>query len=196
MKNNIWLLFTMAFVMVSATLHAEEAVPLGAGNIAVKVDRLNFTDSDLKPSDEGTYVGLEGYMNVAKNIYTGLEVGFLNPCDYMDIIKQELTFVPVELNAKYISSITPCLIMDGGMGISYNYCELKLSDYTGSSSNSDWVLGGQVFADLNYTIDQFFMGLNAKYQWTEAATDLAGINFAGSIKFTNWRIGGQVGIKF
>ena len=196
MKKMMWVLFTITLVMISGPLYAQAEAPLGDGNLSVKVDYLEFTKNNTKPTENGTYVGLEGYLNLSRNIYAGMEVGYMNTSGSMSIFDQELTYVPVEINAKYVYQIIPSVAVDGGLGISYNYCKLELSDYTGSNSDTDWVIGGQVFADINYINDRFFAGLNAKYQLTENADGLYGINFGDSIKFTNWRIGGQVGVKF
>ena len=190
------ILFTITLAMISGPLYAQETGPLGAGSLAVKVDYLGFTESSLKPSEDGTYVGLEGYMNLSGDTYAGMEIGYMNASGCMSILEQELTYIPVEFNAKHVFQIMPSVAVSGGFGISYNYCELELSDYTGTYSDTEWVFGGQVFADINYTHERFFAGLNGKYQVTEDADDLYGINFGGSVELTNWRIGGQVGVRF
>jgi hypothetical protein len=43
--------------------------------------------------------------------------------------------------------------------------------------------------DLNYTMNQFFIGVNTKYQLTE---DFKDFNY----NYNNWRIGGQLGVMF
>jgi hypothetical protein len=200
MKNlfSFSLVVIVAFVMTSTVFAAEKA-PLGIGNISVKLDYINFTDNALDNSDvdKGFYVGLEGYGEIVHNLYLGAEVGYANPDGSVDIAgihaNTEVTFVPVELNLKYAVKAAPNMAIDFGAGVSYNYVKEEASasafGFTGSSSIDDWLFGGQFFADLNYTIGQFFLGINAKYQLTENFKDF-------NYHYNNWRVGGQIGIMF
>ena len=43
--------------------------------------------------------------------------------------------------------------------------------------------------DLIYKSDPFFCGVNAKYQITEDGDDVG-------IEFSNWRVGGLIGVLF
>lgn len=172
MKKIIFFLLIMAVVLTSSSIYAAQKSPLGLGNIAVKLNYISFTADD----DTGIYVGLEGYGEIRPSLYLGAEVGYANSISETDI------FVPIELNLKYAIKTTPDFVIDMGAGGSYNYVEEE-------DSGNDWLFGIQFFADLNYTIDKFFIGVNAKYQRTE--------HFKDSMKdFNNWRFGGQIGIMF
>ena len=195
----------MAFLMVSTSVYAQQRkAALGLGNIALKVDYISFTEDDWKDLDveNGLYVGLEGYGQIASNLYLGAEIGYANPDGQVRLFNPffgtvnadtDLTYVPVELNLKYAIEVAPNLVMDFGAGVSYNYTKVEISALGTSADEDDWLFGGQFFADLNYKIGQFFIGINAKYQMTQ---DLEINDIDTDVSADNWRIGGQVGIIF
>jgi hypothetical protein len=202
MKRCFLFLLVVSFVLAFSSAYAEmrgpSRAPLGFGNFALKVDYIDFTDSDLEDLDVDTaaYVGVEGYGLIAPNLYLGIEVGYANPdgsargFDYD--IDTDVTFAPSELNLKYAVNASPNLVIDFGAGISTTYVEIEQTVTTPDGiifiSDSDWLFGGQFFVDMNYTANQFFMGINAKYHLTE--------DFEDFTNFSNWRIGGQLGIRF
>ena len=197
MKKFILLCLVGVFVMAPMVAFAQEKAPLGAGNLAVKVDYIQFTEDDLEDADvdSGLYLGVEGFAELVSNVYLGAEVGyaFIQSGDFFEIdfgdrLDVDLTYVPVEVNLKYAAEATPGLIVDFGAGISYNYAEIEFSNGE-SDSEDDWLFGGQFFVDLNYTFDYFFLGINGKYQITEDFED-------SDTSFDNWRIGGQIGVLF
>jgi len=165
--------------------------------MGVKVNYLNFTDQLVEDFDnnEGLYIGFEVYSAIAPNIYLGAEIGYANPTGTIysewERIHTEVTFVPLELNLKYAVQTSPGLVIDFGAGISSNYVEEeeRVFGYFGHGSRDDWLFGGQFFMDVNFTMQQFFIGLNAKYQATE---DFRDYNY----NYNNWRIGGQIGLIF
>lgn len=108
-------------------------------------------------------------------------------------VDTEVTFVPIELNLKYAFDAAPNFVVDLGAGASYNYIKGKLTVDGISGDENDWLLGGQVFADLNYRSGAFFLGINAKYQTTE---DFEIKNTGYKLSGNNWRVGGQIGIMF
>ncbi len=192
----------IAFVLVSTTVYAAERAPLGKGNIALKLDYLQFTEDDLDDLDAntGAYVGIEGYTYIAPNLYLGAEVGYANPEGEAKLstffgsvdVDTEIDYIPIEVNLKYtLEAILPNLVIDLGAGVSYNYARAEVTVGSGFASESDddihWLLGAQCFTDLNYKINEFFVGINGKYQITEDFED---------VNFNNWRIGGQIGIMF
>jgi len=186
------LLISLLLVMVfgSSSVYAAEKVLLGAGNLAFKVDYINFVDKDMEDldTDSGAYFGIETYGHVTdalQNLYVGVEVGITNIDGKVSGTDTELTFVPIELNLKYALKITPEMIIDIGAGPSINYGKVEVASF----SDDDWMLGGQAFVDLNYKLYQFFVGINAKYQIMEDFKD-------SDLMFRNWRVGGQVGIMF
>jgi hypothetical protein len=189
--------------MTSAAFGAEKVL-IGNGNIALKMDYLQFTENALEDldNDECFYIGLEAYNKITPNLYIGMEVGYATSEGSARVINTELesvkadtevTFVPIELNLKYALDITPRLAVDFGAGPSYNWMKEDISGTRISSPGDDWLWGGQFFADLNYKIDRFFIGINAKYQFTE---DFEIDDDGTDVNANNWRIGGQVGIMF
>jgi hypothetical protein len=208
MKKAMLFCLIGAFVMTSTVVSAQEnqeKAPLGVGNLALKVDYIAFTENDLEDADidSGLYLGIEGYGEIVPNLYLGAEVGWANPDgDVFGIVDTELTYIPVEVNLKYAAELSPQFIIDVGAGVSYNYAKIELDAAIGtfedietgeelgaSIDESEWLFGGQFFVDLNYTFDQFFLGINGKYQITEEGDDL-------EVSFDNWRIGGQIGFFF
>jgi hypothetical protein len=185
MKKVMLLCLIGAFLMTCTVVRAQETAPLGAGNLALKVDYISFTEDDLEDADldSGVYLGLEGFGEITPNLYLGLEVGYA----FVDEGKfdLDLTYVPVELNLKYAAEVSPQFVIDFGAGVSYNYAKIEDHDF----DEDDWLFGGQFFVDLNYTFDCFFLGVNGKYQLTEEGDDF-------DVSFDNWRIGGQIGYSF
>lgn len=195
MKRLFLFSLIMAFLAGSTAAYAAQKASLGIGNIAVKADYISFTADEMEGSDTdtGLYLGIEGYGKIAPNLYLGAEIGYTNPNGNALGFDTELTFMPIELNLKYAVESTPNLAVDFGIGASYNYVEEKASGYGVSVSIDDWVFGGQIFADLNYKMDMFFIGINAKYQIT-GEPEYMGIK--AGYDYSNWRIGGQVGLMF
>ena len=178
--------------------------------VSLKVDYLKFTESEMEDFDteSGPYVGLDAYARIASNLYLGGEVGYYNsdgserlflydPTSDLLLffdVDTEMTYMPVELNVKYKvgdSKNTGSLVL--GAGISYNYMNLEINALGLSVDEDDWLFGGQVFLELNLEFNQFYFGINGKYQITDEMkigkvdTDVTG---------NNWRVGGQIGIKF
>jgi len=188
------------FVLASTIVYAQERpplekAPLGIGNVALKLDYISFSDDKLKDFgvDDAFYVGLEGYASIYPNLYLGAEVGYANPDSNIEIdgndARTEVTFIPVEINLKYAVQAYPNFVVGLGAGVSYNYVETDVSG-NGLKSGDDWLIGGQFFADLNYTIgNNLFLGVDAKYQLTDDFEDW-------DTNFSNFRIGGHIGIRF
>lgn len=172
MKKTILFLLIMALVLTSSSIYAAQKSPLGLGNIAIKLNYISFTEDE----DTGIYAGLEGYGEIRPSLYLGAEAGYANSISEADI------FVPIELNLKYAIKAASDFVIDLGAGGSYNYVEEE-------DNENDWLFGIQFFVDSIYTIDKFFLGINAKYQLTEHFKDT-------NIDFNNWRLGGQIGIMF
>lgn len=195
MKRLFLFSLIMAFLAASTAAYAAQKASLGIGNIAVKADYISFTADEMEGSDTdtGLYLGIEGYGKIAPNLYLGGEIGYTNPSGNALGFDTELTFMPIELNLKYAVESTPNLAVDFGIGASYNYVEEKASGYGVSVSIDDWVFGGQLFADLNYKLGSFFIGINAKYQIT-GEPEYMGME--AGYNYNNWRIGGQVGLMF
>ena len=203
MKKILFLSLLVLFVFASASVYAAEKYALGAGNVALKIDYINFTDSAFDKIDlkGGVYVGLEAYTAIYPNLYLGLESGWagtknddtISIGQFADVdVDLKTTFVPIELNLKYAIPLDPNWVIDLGGGVSYSYFKIKAEEI--DESKDDWVFGGQVFADINYKLSkEWFIGINGKYQFTE---ELKFDNFDTKTKADNWRVGANIGIMF
>jgi outer membrane protein W len=202
MKKIFLLTLLLAFVFASTTLYAAEKYALGMGNIALKVDYINFTEDvfDNIDLDNGIYLGLEGYYAIYPNLYLGLEAGWAGTENDDDIeidgekrnVDIDVTFVPIELNLKYVFELDPNWNIGVGAGISYSFFQVEANKI--DESADDWVFGGQVFADINYKMSkEWFIGINAKYQFTD---DLEFDNVDTKTSADNFRIGAQIGYMY
>jgi len=205
MKKFFILSVLVMFVFASTAVFAAERYALGTSNFALKVDYINFTDDVFEniDLDNGIYVGLEGYHAVMPNLYLGMEVGWAGAENDDNIgnlkVDIDVTYIPIELNLKYVAEIAPQLVLGVGGGISYNYFEIEANNIDRDAD--DWVFGGQLFAEINYKMnDAWFLGLETKYQWTDDLEfDDIGPgeqDFDTETSADNWRIGAKVGFLF
>ncbi len=182
----------ISLLLMSSVVHSAETSALGDNNFTVKVDYISFFD---KNNDDSFYVGFEGYKELAGNVYVGVEAGYVSTDGNLETFEadpnldSDLIFIPIELNVKYTIKATSKLIIDLGTGISCSYAKEDVPKSYTSDTIDDWVLGGQLFADLNYKIGQLFIGFNGKVQLTDKGKDSAN-------NYSNWRIGGQIGVMF
>jgi outer membrane protein W len=192
----------IVFVFASTTLYAAEKYDLGMGNVALKIDYINFTEDAFDEIDleNGLYVGLEGYYAIYPNLYLGLEAGWAGSKNDDDIdiegetinVDIDVTFIPVELNLKYAVALSPDWVWDIGAGVSYSYFKIEANDI--DEDVDDWLFGGQVFTDINYKLSkEWFLGINAKYQFTD---DLEFDNVDTKTSADNFRVGAHVGMMF
>jgi len=199
MKKIALFIVAISLLAVSPAAYGADKVLLGNGAIALKASYLNFTERALEDldNDDCLYLGLEAYNKITPNLYVGMEIGyaFADGSAQIETVKAdtELKFIPIELNLKYVMDLTPRLALDFGAGASYSWMKEEISGPGLSSPVEDWLWGGQIFASLNYKIERFFMGINAKYQVTESFEIR---DFDTDINANNWRIGGQAGIMF
>lgn len=191
MKRLFLISICTVFVMTSAVLHAQERIPLGNGNVSVKLDYIVFTDNHFDNpgnEDDGLYIGIEGYGKILPNLYLGGEIGQgIN----IGVLGEDISFVPIELNLKYAIETANNFVIDFGAGVSYSYVELRDQNPFGAGWNErdDWLFGGQFFGDLTYKIDWFSIGVNAKYQITQDFRD-------EDFDLSNLRVGAQIGVMF
>jgi len=202
MKKLLALSLMIVFVFASTTLYAAEKYDLGMGNVALKIDYINFTEDAFDEIDleNGVYVGLEGYYAIYPNLYLGLEAGWAGSSNDDDIdiggdtinVDIDVTFIPVELNLKYAVALSPDWVWDIGAGVSYSYFKIEANDI--DEDADDWLFGGQVFTDINYKLSKdWFIGINAKYQFTD---DLEFDNIDTETSADNFRVGAHVGMMF
>lgn len=190
MKAKGIILHCLICTFLAASVPAQETgAPLGKGNVAVKLDYISFTDSYFDATEnDGVYFGIEGYGRIAPDLYLGGAVGQgVN----VEMLGEEIDFIPIELNLKYANEISANVIVDVGAGLSCSSVEIRQSiPFPGSDETRDeWLFGGQVFADLIYKIGRISIGLNGKFQITEEF---------GSEDFNlnNYRLGVQLGTVF
>jgi hypothetical protein len=188
MRRTILIFTGLFFAMASTMLHAEEKTSLGMGNLALKMDYINFTDDSWSDEDDsGLYIGIEGYGQIMQSVYLGGEVG---TATNIDLFGNDITFVPIELNIKYATEINPNIVLDFGAGASYNYAKVEVRRlFSDTEEEHDWLFGGQFFADFTLKFQSFLIGVNGKYQITEDFKD-------SDTDFNNWRLGGHIGIMF
>jgi len=188
----------LSFIVVPGAVCNAKTNALGILHFGVKVDYMEFTDSVLKDADlkKGTYLGAEIYSIILPYLYLGLEAGYSNPsgtsATILGNIDTELTYVPIELNAKVAFEPVKNLAIDVGGGVSINYAELKATAVGLTPvSEDDWLWGGQIFADINYIAGGVvYIGINGKYKIAEKG--IKGYDVA----LSNWMVGGQIGFKF
>jgi hypothetical protein len=187
----------LSFVIVPVAVCNAKTNALGILHFGVKVDYIEFTDSVLKDADlkKGTYLGAELYSIILPYLYLGLEAGYSNPSGtyntILGTVDTELTYVPIELNAKVAFEPVKNLALDVGGGLSINYAEMKGSILGVPVTEDDWLWGGQIFADINYVIGGVvYIGINGKYKLAENGLK------DYDVSLNNWMVGGQIGVKF
>jgi len=219
MKRSFLISIFLVFVMTPAVIQAKEKVLLGNVNFAVKLDYITFTDDFFgQIGDENTgYIGLEGYGKISPNVYLGGEIGTSTVSSDVgfdiieallslehDVINADFTFF--ELNVKYAKDLSRYFVIDLGGGLSCNKAsvdfethdwvlvdEVNTHTITNSRNETDWLFGGQIFADLAFKFHWFSTGINGKYQLTEDFKDSrSGYEFP----LNNWRLGMQLGVIF
>ncbi len=185
-------LLVMSFTLVPVVVCNAGLAPLGLINIGAKADYIRFTDDLFKDTDldKGAYFGLEANTILLPFLYLGLEAGYANIDGSVGNVDTELTYIPMELNAKFAISPVGNIVMDIGGGVSANYAKLKGTVDDISVSEDDVLFGGQFFADINYTRSIFFIGINGKYQISEKGIKKYDVDL------NNWRVGGQIGVTF
>lgn len=195
-----FVLFSILLTLIVATQPVYAATSDLGADVALKVQYFHLMDDsfgDLDASD-GVYVGIAAYKQLLmSNFFLGMEVGWAGtsgePVAFGIPFDVEVNYVPIEFNAKFVFPIMDCVDFDFGGGFSINYFDLKIEALGASASQNDWVWGGQFFADINYTFNNFFVGIGAKYQLTEDLS-LGGINTDSGAD--NVRAGVQIGMKF
>lgn len=195
MRKIFPLVLIAVFLSCSTAFCAEKKASQELG-LALKADYINFTDSFVKTNDLGKsiYMAVEGYGHIAPEILLGLEVGIANPSSTVNNRKTELTYIPIELNVKYVGEFRPNWNFCIGGGLSYNYAEETVVSGGSAFKNDDWLAGGQAFAELLYSSGSYFVGVEYKRQFTD--------NFEGGTaavpahRYSNWRLGGLAGVFF
>jgi hypothetical protein len=219
MKKKLVFAVLLCFAVLSVPCARAQT---GAVDVAVKVDYFHFTDSLIKSVnvDSGIFVGVEAYKQMfCPNLYLGLGAGWAGTSGSVsDVVSgsafvpafvtadSSIDYVPIELNLKYVIPISSCFNFALGGGGSINYFAFS-SDVAGIStgrrqgqngaaasiSDSDWVWGGQFFAEFNYKFNHWFAGVDVKYQLTQ---DLSLFGVDTQAGADNLRAGGHIGFTF
>ena len=207
MRKILLLSLVLIFVFASTYLYAADKYALGNANIALKVDYISFTEDifDSVDLEDGIYIGIEGYYGITSNLYVGLEAGWAETENDTTVnllgdsfdVETDVTYVPVEVNLKYVIEASPQWRIALGAGVSYNWFDVE-QDVCSECSESDWVFGGQVFADIAYKMNnRWFIGINGKYQFTDDIEfDIQGLDIETETNANNWRVGAQAGLMF
>jgi len=231
MRRPLCVAISTVLVMAFSAAHAEERANLGNFPITLKIGFINFMDEAWEEGDVkySFYPGLEGYARVFRNLYIGGEFGYVNSEELVDAFlgmpighNRSLTFLPIELNLKYVIEAAPSFFIDFGAGVSYSYAsvqeELYLVTHYSLYDDSAWLLGGQFFVDLTYKVKRFLVGLNWKYQITQSlevdplrssellgslppslqplVPQILGFDVFDQADYSNFRIGGHIGVTF
>jgi len=197
MKKQFIVLLVSVMVMFSSIAFAEEVAKgktaLDNQHIIVKIDQISFTSSTLRGYgiDEDYFIGIEYAQETTRNTLLCLEIGYANPSgDYRNLqgnVSMDTTFIPLELNFKYLFDLEN-IVIDIGGGLSLNHVREKRSGAI-NTTHDDWLFGVQFFSDINYVFGDFFAGANVKGTLTE---DVKGFNHS----YDNWRMGLQAGMMF
>jgi hypothetical protein len=185
----------LMFLGISISVQAQEIYPLGYGNIALKLDYFSLGDTAAFQGAEengGISLGLEIYGQIVSGLYVGYELAWATQtADFSNNAKVEITYVPMELNMKYIFGFGRSFRWHIGGGVSYNYGEhqVKSTGIPPPTKTDAWVGGGQVFTNLNWIIRDTFIGIDLKYQVTRDFENT-------DISFDNYRIGAHIGWMF
>ncbi len=185
-----------AALMVSSLALAACAAddrPLGLVHFGIKGDYVKFTDRTMKDAkvDQGGFGGAELYFGLVQGLYIGAESGAAYSQGSVTVLDvkadNKLLYVPVELNAKYMFALTPWLVLDVGGGGCYSYGRLEATLDGRREVETDWMPGGQGFADLNLILGPFYIGVDGKYQALAKFKD-------DDFNFNNWRLGAHLGL--
>lgn len=186
-----WAVLAVSSLAMAA--FAEDDRPLGLVHFGIKGDYVAFTAGTLKDSkvDQGGLAGAELYFGLVKGLYIGAEGGAAYSQGSIHVldakVDNKLLYVPLELNAKYMFALTPWLVLDVGGGGCYSYGRLEATLAGLSEVETDWMPGGQGFADLNLILGPLYVGVDGKYQ--------ALVKFKDSdFNMNNWRLGAHLGI--
>jgi hypothetical protein len=210
MKGKLLFAVLLCFAVLSAPLAQAQTEGV---DVAVKVDYFHFTDSLIQRlnAEDGVYVGVEAYKQLfCPNLYFGIAAGWAGTSgsvsgtvsgpDFLPTLvsaDSSIDYVPIEFNAKYVIPISRCLNFALGGGGSLNYFSFSSDVAAGGGalnvSDSDWVWGGQMFGELNYKINNWIIGIDAKYQFTENL-HLFGVDTQAGAD--NFRAGGRIGFLF
>lgn len=163
--------------------------------MALKAAHIGFTGDEVKKSDlgDGLYLGVEIYAPFARNLYVGGEIGYAGPEGsvvlYGADVDTALTFIPFEVNMRYLRNVMSGLDVGAGAGLSYSYIEEKATTAGITVREDDYVFGAQMFVEASYATEEGFVGLFAKYHLTEDFAD-------SSYDYSNMRLGMQAGWFF
>ncbi len=200
MKRFAVCLFSLFLAVVVSSSASAQRYDLGS-DVALKVEYFHFLDKDLQDlnAENGVYIGIEAYKQLfLPNLYFGMEIGWVGTSGDVNLGNQmtlstDVDYVPIELNTKYVFPLSQFVNFDLGGGISMNYFDFSHKAPSLSISENDWVVGGQFFAGVNYTVERYFLGAEIKYQITD---NLSLGRSSTDTSPDNLRVGMQAGMKF
>jgi hypothetical protein len=183
-------------------LGAAGGAPPGSVHLGLNLSHIRFSDdvADTSHTESGGYVGVLGYGRLFHGLYLGGEVGKAENATLFS--GDDVEFLPIELNAKYAFQAGSHFVLDVGGRLSYSYVEIKPGEEWNlgctfyicpapepsrangddAGTTDDWLLGGQLFAEMMFRMGWFSLGFNGKYQITEEFKD-------SDLALDNWRVG-------
>jgi len=165
---------------------------------------------DLYFGVEAGWVGTSGnFTPEVSYFYFDPITGSFRPVDPRLRVDTDVTYVPIEFNSKYVIPINELFSFHVGGGLSCNYFSLETYGPPVVLANvgrrpksitidsSDWVLGGQFFAGLDYKFRNWFAGVGIKYQMTDTP-DVQMVSIQGPVNLSadNMRVGVKIGCMF
>ena len=186
---NRWILILLGVLCwnVGSAMASEPVLQIS--HFGVKVEHVGFLDDSAEQQDvdSGLFLGVEAYEYLDHGVYYGFEAGWAdiegNIVENGSEYDTELTYIPVEMNVKWVGLILPYTSLGVGLGPSMGYARHEVKGSGIDESKEDWFWGGQALAELNIEAGAIYFGLNGKYQAVEK--DLQ-----------NWRAGAHIGCRF
>lgn len=189
-----------------AEIHAAEPAPLGSVHVAVRTGTIAL----LETAGTTPYYGVEIYKNTAPNRYIGTEIGYMREKGFLDSLEMGrldnmTTFMPIEVNLKRVVDAGGGFCFGFGGGLSYNrikYQATAISPFGPPGipmliqDVATWRGGGQLFVELNVAFGPVFVGVSVKGQVVATPQPVNSSGTYSYTDFSNWRAGGQLGLRF
>lgn len=183
MNKFFFITIFIPFILIAETEN------LSKKHFALKMAELTFQSSLLEEEkiERGLYFGIEGALKISKRTFFTMEIGYLNSSGTnMWKVKNEIIFIPLELNLKHRFNIAKRLNFNIGYGLMDSYVKFK-SKYDRELDRS---AGFQVFFDVNYNFKKSYIGITLKKQiMFSFGKEIHKREELGNSDYNNYRIG-------